>query len=90
MDAIEAAAPRAPRAVQPKSADAATGASDGSDADAQAKIQAQQALAVRQQAFDEAASERAEFEREREVLEQLMLAQLKDEDAIVKKWIEMI
>jgi hypothetical protein len=89
-NAIEPTAVRSVRAPQAKAADAATGADGGSDADTQAKVQEQQALAVRQQAFDEAASERAEFEREREVLEQLMLAQLKNEDAIVKKWIEMI
>jgi len=40
--------------------------------------------------FDLQAKVDAEAEREREVLEQLMLAQLKFEDEIVKKWIEMI
>jgi hypothetical protein len=89
MGSIEPIAARAPRAPQVKSSE--TGAGDeADDAATQAKDRAQRALAAHQQAFDEAAQERAEFEREREVLEQLMLAQLKDEDAILKKWIEMI
>ncbi|MDE2483108.1 MAG: hypothetical protein KGN02_13080 [bacterium] len=41
-------------------------------------------------AFDIALDERAELERERAALEALTMAQLKDEDAIMKKWIEMI
>jgi hypothetical protein len=48
------------------------------------------ALATRTSTFDFQAKVDAEAEREREVLEQLMLAQLKFEDEIVKKWIELI
>jgi hypothetical protein len=90
MNAIDMPAARAPRAPHSSSSDAATGAADGSDPAADAQAQAERALAVRKQVFDEETEQRSEFEREREVLEQLMLAQLKDEDAIVKKWIEMI
>jgi hypothetical protein len=67
--------PRAPRAPQAKS--------DAGDA-------GRTALAATKAAFDLAASEHAEAERERAILEELMLAQLKDEDEIVKKWIAMI
>jgi hypothetical protein len=48
------------------------------------------ALAVRTAAFDIQAKEQAEDEREREALEQLVQAQLKFEDEIMKKWIAMI
>ncbi len=50
----------------------------------------QQALAAQHQAFDLETAESAELEREREALEELMLAQLKDEDEVVKKMIAMI
>ena len=75
---------RAARAPQTK-APTATDATD----DAQQQAQ-ENALAVQRQAFDIATEVRAEFEREREALEQLMLAQLKDEDEICKKFIAMI
>jgi len=81
-------AARTPRAPHDKAADPGTGAADGT-ADAQTQAQ-EHALAVQRQAFNFAMEERSEFEREREALEQLMLAQLKDEDEIVKKWIAMI
>jgi hypothetical protein len=81
MQSIEPLAARASRAPQTKSSD---------DATTQEQSQAERALAIRKQAFDEMTAERAEFEREREALEELMLAQLKDEDAVLKKWIEMI
>ncbi|HET9029643.1 MAG TPA: hypothetical protein VFN49_05650 [Candidatus Aquilonibacter sp.] len=42
------------------------------------------------QAFDLAQAETAELLRERDAMETLMLQQLKNEDAIMKKWIEMI
>jgi hypothetical protein len=47
-------------------------------------------LASKKAAFDLQTEVDAEAERERAVLEQLVLAQLKDEDDIMKKWIAMI
>jgi hypothetical protein len=41
-------------------------------------------------AFDEDIAERAELEREEEALESLVMAQLKNEDEIMKKWIALI
>ncbi len=41
-------------------------------------------------AFDAAAAEAAELARERDAMDELMMAFLKHEDAIMKKWIEMI
>jgi hypothetical protein len=81
-------AARTPRAPHAKAADPATGAAD-SAADAQTQAQ-EHTLAVQRQTFDFAMEENSELEREREALAQLMIAQLKDEDEIVKKWIEMI
>lgn len=53
-------------------------------------IQEQQdALAQQQAIFDVEAAEQAEFERERNAMDTLMTQYLKDEDAIMKKWIEM-
>jgi hypothetical protein len=48
------------------------------------------ALALAKAAFDYETEVQAEGEREREALEQLLLAQLKDEDEVMKKWIAMI
>lgn len=61
-------------------------ASGGSDltAEQQAQIAAQRA------AFDYEAAERAEIEREHEVLQALLMAFLKNEDEITKKWIALI
>jgi hypothetical protein len=58
----------------------------GSDlsSDQQAQISAQR------QAFDYEAAERAEIVREHEVLEALLMAHLKNEDEITKKWISLI
>lgn len=50
----------------------------------QAQIDAQHA------AFDFEAAERAELLREHEVLQTLVLEQLKNEDEILKKWIALI
>ena len=41
-------------------------------------------------AFDAQLAEQAELTREEEALQSLMMAQLKFEDSIMKKWIEMI
>ncbi len=82
---------RAPRAPHPRSRDALTGAAatpaPAPDATSAAE---QQTLAATHQQFDLDLDERAELEREREAMESLMLAQLKDEDEVVKKWIAMI
>jgi len=74
IDAIMPAA-RAPRAPQAKS---------------DAKSAAPDPLAAQKAAFDLQTEIAAEAEREREALESLLLAQLKDEDEVMKKWIAMI
>jgi len=50
----------------------------------------EQALQVRQAEFDFEMAERAELAREANVMRDMMLAQLKDDDEIVKKYIMMI
>jgi hypothetical protein len=47
-------------------------------------------IAVQRQAFDFEAAERAEIVREHEVLQALLMAHLKNEDEITKKWIALI
>ncbi len=54
------------------------------DADGQEQIVAQH------QAFDFEAAERAEILREHEVLQTMLMAHLKNEDEITKKWIALI
>lgn len=71
------ATPR-PKAPQGKAADAP---------DVKAR---QDALDLQQALFNVEMAEQAELEREREALEALTMQQLKNEDAIMKKWIEMI
>ncbi len=61
-------------------------ATDSSDLTAEA----QQQIAAQRQAFDYDAAERAEILREHEVLEALLMAHLKNEDEITKKWIALI
>jgi hypothetical protein len=51
---------------------------------------AENAVAAQHGAFDAATAERAELLREQSALQDLMLAQLKNEDEIMKKWIAMI
>jgi hypothetical protein len=48
------------------------------------------AVASQHSAFDSVTAERAELARELAALEDLMLAQLKNEDEIMKKWIAMV
>lgn len=62
------------------------GSASGSDLDAQE----QQQIAAQRQAFDLEAAERAEIEREHEALQALLMAFLKNEDEIMKKWIALI
>lgn len=50
----------------------------------------QAAITAQRQAFDFEAAERAEIEREHEVLQALLMAFLKNEDEITKKWISLI
>ena len=52
------------------------------------ELQAQ--IAAQRQAFDYETAERAEILREHEVLEALLMAHLKNEDEITKKWISLI
>lgn len=62
--------------------------SSSSSSDVSAEQQAQ--ISAQRQAFDYEAAERAEILREHEVLEALLMAQLKNEDEITKKWIALI
>ena len=48
------------------------------------------AVAAQQAQFDQTMEERAELEREANVLRDMMLAQLKDDDEALKKYIAMI
>lgn len=50
----------------------------------------QTTIAAQRQTFDYDAAERAELLREHEVLEALLMAHLKNEDEITKKWIALI
>jgi hypothetical protein len=62
------------------------GSPDASDASSEQQAQ----IAVQRQAFDYDTAERAEIVREHEVLEALLMAHLKNEDEITKKWIALI
>jgi hypothetical protein len=55
-----------------------------------AKPPANDALAAQQAQFDEEMEERAELQREANVLRDMMLEQLKADDEALKKWIAMI
>ena len=59
-------------------------------ATAAAKAAADAGVASQGAAFDSSQAESAELQRELEALDEMMMAQLKDEDAILKKWIAMI
>jgi hypothetical protein len=81
---------RGERATAPRGTLAAprgsTGSADSSDPSAEQQGQ----IAAQRQAFDYEAAERAEILREHEVLEALLMAHLKNEDEITKKWIALI
>jgi hypothetical protein len=47
-------------------------------------------ISAQRQAFNFEAAERAEIEREHEALQALLMAFLKNEDEIMKKWIALI
>ena len=64
------------------------GAAPSGDADLTAEQQQQ--IAAQRQAFDYETAERAEIVREHEVLQALLMAHLKNEDEITKKWISLI
>ena len=75
-------------AVRKPSTDPATGAAAAAPDDG--TTSQEHALAQTRAAFDYETELDAEAEREREALETLLLAQLKDEDEVMKKWIAMI
>ncbi|MGA7748017.1 MAG: hypothetical protein WCC70_01980 [Candidatus Aquilonibacter sp.] len=75
-------------AVRKPSTDPATGAAAAAPDDGTASQE--HALAQTRAAFDYETELDAEAERERAALETLLLAQLKDEDEVMKKWIAMI
>ena len=81
---VPSTAARAPRIPQTKNT---TPAADSGDAQTQSQ---ENALAAQRQTFDIGMEVQAEFERERQALEQLMIMRLKDEDEIMKKFIELI
>ena len=80
---------RTERATAARGAPAAPrgGASSGGDDVAPDQ---QNQIASQHQAFDFEAAERAEILREHEVLQTLIMAHLKNEDEIMKKWIALI
>ncbi|MBV9232934.1 MAG: hypothetical protein JO030_02725 [Candidatus Eremiobacteraeota bacterium] len=61
-----------------------------SDVGADLTTEQQQELAAQHQAFDYDAAERAEILREHEVIQAILMAHLKNEDEITKKWISLI
>jgi hypothetical protein len=67
-----------------------TPATRSSTSSASSSSSASPAVAAQHGAFDAQTAERAELLRELNALEDLMLAQLKNEDEIMKKWIAMI
>jgi hypothetical protein len=73
---LPAASRAAPRATPPTP--------DPGDTDGQARIAAQH------QTFDFEAAERAEILREHDILQAMLMEQLKNEDEITKKWIALI
>ena len=77
------------RPVRPAAAKAAgDGASSGEDQRGLAHIHRH--VAAQHQAFDLAQAEAAELQRELAALDAMMMAQLKNEDEILKKWIALI
>lgn len=80
-----------PRNERPTTARGAPAASRGGTSSCSGLPGSQQAqVAAQHQAFDFEAAERAEIAREHEVLQALLMAFLKNEDEITKKWISLI
>jgi hypothetical protein len=69
---------------------AASRGSAAAEAGSDARPEQRAQIAAQRQAFDYEAAERAEILREHEVLEALLMAHLKNEDEITKKWISLI
>jgi len=81
---------RTERTTATRGTPAAPRGSAGSTAGSGATNPQQDQIAAQRQAFDYDAAERAEIVREHEVLEALLMAHLKNEDEITKKWIALI
>jgi hypothetical protein len=81
---------RTERTTATRGTPAAPRGSAGSTAGSGATSPQQDQIAAQRQAFDYDAAERAEIVREHEVLEALLMAHLKNEDEITKKWISLI
>jgi hypothetical protein len=62
----------------------------GAPSDDNLSADRQQQLAAQHAAFDFDAAQRAEIERERAALQAMLMAWLKNEDEIMKKWIALI
>jgi len=80
--------PRNERPTAARGVPAASRGGTSSKSDPSAEQQTQ--IAAQHQAFDLDAAERAEIAREHEVLQALLMAFLKNEDEITKKWIALI
>jgi hypothetical protein len=65
-------------------------ASAAAPSDSDLSAEQREQIAAQRQTFDFESAERAEILREHEVLEALLMAQLKNEDEITKKWIALI
>ncbi len=78
------------RAVAARGTPAAPRGSASASSPSDLSSDQQNQIAAQRQAFDYDAAERAEILREHEVLEALLMAHLKNEDEITKKWIALI
>jgi len=93
LNSIVASAPAG--ATTPPSGDADSApASDGMkgvlDDEQRTTEEEQRQLLLDRQAFDLANEERSEIMREEDALRDMLMAELKNEDAYLKKWIELI
>ncbi len=61
-----------------------------SETESDLSAEQQNQLAAQHAAFDYDAAERAEILREHEVIQAMLMAHLKNEDEITKKWIALI
>jgi len=81
---------RTDRTTAPRGTLTAPRGSSASSASGDLSADQQSQITAQHQAFDFEAAERAEIEREHEVLQALLMAFLKNEDEITKKWIALI